>query len=464
MTVREYMGARYVPVFMGDWDVNADYEPLSIVNYQGNSYTSRQAVPHGVEITNTAYWAVTGNYNAQIEAYRQEVLQYNGRISTLESDLPIVDFDSVNTVKKYIDDAIDSIDAKSEGFNGAHGLFFGDSWGTTGSYGVDTPFFMIMATKLGFAQMENLCSGGSGFCKATTHLTKMQNWIANTAHDPNDVDYVFLQGSCNDAEYTEAEIKAAVQNAVAYANANFPNAVVYLIPTIGNTDLARGSVSRTNNMWVHTHVSVIKAYNEISTRKCRLISGCLNVFAGLSTLTYFNSDYTHPKQAGHNYLANQFAGKLCGNPFKHICNADDGFELFRSSTNTYDGTIANASRDNRFVAFVVDDVVSISTQTSCTQSEATTSQYLIFRTPFGSNAAYYGNFPMVTGTKSGNTFHPQCVTNLGINSGNAASNVSKADTVQNSTRLIIFDAGSAENVTLKQLLTPTITLDLVNVI
>ena len=81
MTVREYIGARYVPLFMGDWDITADYEPLSIVQYQGASYTSRQSVPHGVQITDTQYWAMTGNYNAQVEAYRHEVQAFDGRIT-----------------------------------------------------------------------------------------------------------------------------------------------------------------------------------------------------------------------------------------------------------------------------------------------------------------------------------------------------------------------------------------------
>lgn len=74
MTVREYIGARYVPLFMGDWDNTKTYEPLSIVLDSGNSYTSRQYVPTGVDITNETYWAETGNFNAQVEAYRNEVL------------------------------------------------------------------------------------------------------------------------------------------------------------------------------------------------------------------------------------------------------------------------------------------------------------------------------------------------------------------------------------------------------
>ena len=74
MTVRQYIGARYVPIFIGEWDISKDYEPLSIVQYLGNSYTSRQAVPSGIAITNNEFWAETGNYNAQVEAYRNEVL------------------------------------------------------------------------------------------------------------------------------------------------------------------------------------------------------------------------------------------------------------------------------------------------------------------------------------------------------------------------------------------------------
>lgn len=80
MTVREYIGARYVPLYMGDWDNTKTYEPLSIVEYQGNSYTSRQYVPSNIALTNDAYWALTGNYNAQIEAYRAEVQTFDDRI------------------------------------------------------------------------------------------------------------------------------------------------------------------------------------------------------------------------------------------------------------------------------------------------------------------------------------------------------------------------------------------------
>lgn len=83
MAVTQYVGARYVPLFAEplEWDGTKTYEPLTIVYNNGNSYTSRQYVPAGIEISNTHYWALTGNYNAQIEQYRDEVQRYDARIT-----------------------------------------------------------------------------------------------------------------------------------------------------------------------------------------------------------------------------------------------------------------------------------------------------------------------------------------------------------------------------------------------
>ena len=77
----QYIGARYVPIFGRkgeatiEWDNTAPYEPLTIVLHQGNSYTSRQYVPTGIDILNEDFWANTGNYNAQVEQYRRDTQQ-----------------------------------------------------------------------------------------------------------------------------------------------------------------------------------------------------------------------------------------------------------------------------------------------------------------------------------------------------------------------------------------------------
>ena len=88
---RRYVGERYVPIFgrKGEesiqWDNSAPYEPLTIVLYQGNSYTSRQFVPIGVDITNQEFWALTGNYNALIELYHNESISAFDTVADMQA-------------------------------------------------------------------------------------------------------------------------------------------------------------------------------------------------------------------------------------------------------------------------------------------------------------------------------------------------------------------------------------------
>lgn len=75
MAIRNYVGARYVPKFADpvEWQANTSYEAMVIVTYNNASYTSKVPVPPtvGNPAENSKYWALTGNYNAQIEEYRK---------------------------------------------------------------------------------------------------------------------------------------------------------------------------------------------------------------------------------------------------------------------------------------------------------------------------------------------------------------------------------------------------------
>ena len=88
---RQYVGARYVPIFGRadettiEWDDLAPYEPLTVVMHLGISYVSRRYVPAGIDITNTDYWVETYRFNAQVEQYRQEVLGFQDQIDDLHS-------------------------------------------------------------------------------------------------------------------------------------------------------------------------------------------------------------------------------------------------------------------------------------------------------------------------------------------------------------------------------------------
>lgn len=104
---RQYVGARYVPKIMGEWNKALQYEALSVVTYMGNSFTSKVPVPANVEINNTDYWINTGNYNAQLEQYRKESLETKQLANNINTDLQTFKKNQTNT-NNEINTKIDS--------------------------------------------------------------------------------------------------------------------------------------------------------------------------------------------------------------------------------------------------------------------------------------------------------------------------------------------------------------------
>lgn len=104
----QYIGARYVPIFGRindtsiEWDNSAPYEPLTIVIHQGNSYTSRQYVPTGIDIANAEYWAPTGNFNAQVESIKTTANHALTLAQTNEHDISLNDIDIADIRNKII--------------------------------------------------------------------------------------------------------------------------------------------------------------------------------------------------------------------------------------------------------------------------------------------------------------------------------------------------------------------------
>lgn len=79
MSELQYVGARYVPKFADpyEWQANTIYEPLTVVMYNRNSYTSKKQVPAniGEPTINPEYWVCTGNYNAQLDEVLEKLAE-----------------------------------------------------------------------------------------------------------------------------------------------------------------------------------------------------------------------------------------------------------------------------------------------------------------------------------------------------------------------------------------------------
>lgn len=147
--VREYIGARYVPKFFEnenntpEWAPNVQYEPLTIVTYNQNSYTSKKPVPASVgnPSDNPTYWASTGNYNAQVEAYRQEVVQFKNDILDQIGTVSPMDYGAIGDGVTDDSAAVQAAGAAGIVFDPDHVYYIGRT--VTLVYGAkDTNFYL----------------------------------------------------------------------------------------------------------------------------------------------------------------------------------------------------------------------------------------------------------------------------------------------------------------------------------
>lgn len=155
---RQYVGARYVPKIMGEWNKALQYEALSVVTYMGNSFTSKVPVPANVEINNTNYWVNTGNYNAQVEEYRKEALAAKELANNTNSDLQAFKKNQTNTNTEFNK----KIDLTTSALNELKNVVFDG----------DTPSVITVAKSGGrFHTINEAITFAKGYCSRNNRVT-----------------------------------------------------------------------------------------------------------------------------------------------------------------------------------------------------------------------------------------------------------------------------------------------------
>ena len=306
--VRQYVGARYVPVFADplEWSDTIGYEPLTVVLHEGNSYTSRQSVPVGIDIGNTTYWAETGNYNAQIEAYRQEVLAYDGRITANANAIAAetqARINEDNELALRIDSLSKQTPVQNE--NGRNAVFIGDSFmAPTTSYPLKLAYFT--AQLMGWT-MYNYAYGGSGWVDEAGAAMNFYHQIQKAAQQISipvaDVDYIVIGGGFNDwndpTPLTYGQLYSAAIQTIKEARAQFPNAQIIAIPMM----------FRNYGVDVHMHdlYSAIVAGIAASGVAVKVIKD-----AYMWQLGFKNVDGVHPTVDLYKIMAQYVASKVMG--------------------------------------------------------------------------------------------------------------------------------------------------------
>lgn len=360
MSVTQYIGARYVPLIADPitWDITKTYEPLTIVYYQGNSFTSRQAVPAGIDITNNDFWALTGNYNAQIEQYRTEVQTFDNRITAntnsnsaqdaqlagtsasglktlIESnasdisdnsddiadiETTLTGFSSSSQVKTYVDTVAANLDsslsalgdsltadigAVSANVTEQHELIFiGDSWATN--------FSGALPTQLGRrlnCVVHNYAVSGMGFIQGERNFVAQANAaVADTSVNASRVQYIVILGGSNDWSHGNTSDATLAQYINQIANillAKFKRATIHVA---FNTrwkynDTVWSKLNGQLRVW--DRVTQQCGYNNYPVI-CHPESMCW------LAKSFFQEDLVHPTEIATRYFAQYLAMSISG--------------------------------------------------------------------------------------------------------------------------------------------------------
>ena len=269
---RQYVGARYVPKIMGEWNKALQYEALSIVTHLGNSFTSKVPVPANIDITNTNYWINTGNYNAQVEAYRKDTAQ-------VKNDLNNEIINRKNACKDNI-------------------LWIGDSYSVNYSHKLPNGVREMLNAKNWYEYSK----GGAGFAGAWAGAS-FNDLIGEAKNDLSDtqkemIQYVYIVGGANDSSFTWSALKPKVISTIQNAKNSFPNAQVCFIFASCAYNTYQDLLTKTKNIANDNYAPCIFAMPYY------YLGG-----------TLYNTDNLHYTEDATNYIISVISNLLCGSSY-----------------------------------------------------------------------------------------------------------------------------------------------------
>lgn len=282
---RQYVGARYVPKIMGEWNKALQYEALSIVTYLGNSFTSKIPVPANIDISNKTYWVNTGNYNAQVEEYRKETAQ-------VKNDLN-------NEIINRKDDSKDNI------------LWIGDSYSENYNHKLPNGVRDMLNAKNWYEYSK----GGAGFAgewageNFNDLIEKAKKEMS--ASQKEKIKYVYIVGGANDSNFTWSVLKPKVISTINNARNSFPNAQVCFIFASCAYDTYLDLFTKSKNMC-----------NDIIT-PC--IFAMPYYYLGGA---FYNSDNLHYTEDATNYIISIISNLIAGSSYIPTATVNTGKASF----------------------------------------------------------------------------------------------------------------------------------------
>ena len=295
MATQKYIGARYMPKFMGTYDATTAYEALSVVdNGSGTTYVANKPVPAGTPLTDPDYWVVYGASSGAILDLQNRMGTAENNIGTLQNDMSTAQGNitglqtSVGNLQKDVGLL------KNRKF-----ILIGDSYGNYPT--PSTGWFTYLKAYAGLTEGVDVWSSGiasSAFGDATYPFVNCLSALDLVISDDDKltVTDIIVGGGVNDRLYGDAAIMSGINTFITYAAAHYPNAKIHLA-CIGLCKIA-------DQMWLY-YDRAVKNY-KLATQypKVDYIDDSELIFNNYALL---DIDNIHPTSGGSMLIARGLA-------------------------------------------------------------------------------------------------------------------------------------------------------------
>lgn len=286
-----YKGLKAVMSFADpiQWNKASTYDSLTVVwdDATHASYASKRPVPQNIELTNEFYWLRTADLDAQVEMYRQEVQQFDGRITANAQAI------AAETVRA---EGVESSLKNSKTVM----LSFGDSFGDEPG---EWPF--KLAAKFGL-KCDSFNIGGDVW----PWRQGLKNAISkyDTDEKKSTIAFAVAYGGINQILNSPLTDETVITTFIDSFNAAFPNVKLYIAPM--------NNCSPANANFPNIYGNALKSYNPLMN-KLRQYDGNFillsnSIWYNTGALNSWKDDKLHPNALGSTMIANNMAMAITG--------------------------------------------------------------------------------------------------------------------------------------------------------
>ncbi len=305
MAVRQYIGARYVPRFVGIYDVTQSYEALDVVdNGAGTSYIAKKPTPANTPLTNTDYWFLYGSTSGAIVNLQQQIndMKDSSVPGSLQNQ---IDNNSSNITN--LTNIVDKLPRKA--------VMIGNSYLNGGLYD---------QIKMLYEDSRKYTGVGNGFLTRTDHPITFENLLDNAIADSSGIpanevtDIIILSAWGETGALRErgaatflSDMTTAVNSFKYKAFSAYPNLKqirLAFVETRGHCTIPVSGGNSYYNEPFECNVLLTRLMPEIGIDYL----GWVSFGSWMNDNMVESADHYHPNSAGNAYIGACLRAALCG--------------------------------------------------------------------------------------------------------------------------------------------------------